>query len=259
MPKQINKIGRDSSKRLADTITSGLADAILREKALNGDFCSWEDLRLRVHGLGEKKIQVLKNAGFEVTPPPPPPPLTEEIDTNVFQENYTVRQNVADRADATWRYRNNHDIYTDFTKAKTLKEDSEVDHVIECQQTNASIASVSEGKRILRSMTAAVENLFNSEKNLNVTTMKINRAKWGPIKRFMSAPTSSGKLVEEFARESCPSLVQDGTWNKIEQAQVLCYDEMLEEAADLSNSAASKHIEELLEHLKGEFGKMGIM
>jgi len=64
MPKDINKIAKASSKRLADTITAKLADEVIRQKTIGGPFTSWENLKNRVDGLGVKKIQSLKDAGF---------------------------------------------------------------------------------------------------------------------------------------------------------------------------------------------------
>ena len=68
MPTNINAIARTSSGRLAETISANLADSIVKDRDLNGDFASFDDLKDRIHGLGPVKIKKLKEAGFIVAP-----------------------------------------------------------------------------------------------------------------------------------------------------------------------------------------------
>ena len=68
MPTNINAIARTSSGRLAQTLSADLADRIVSDRALNGDFASFDDLKGRIHGLGPVKIKKLKEAGFIVAP-----------------------------------------------------------------------------------------------------------------------------------------------------------------------------------------------
>ena len=68
MPTNINAIARTSSGRLADILSANLADSIVKERELNGDFASFEDLQKRIRGLGPVKINKLKEAGFVVAP-----------------------------------------------------------------------------------------------------------------------------------------------------------------------------------------------
>ena len=68
MPTNINAIARTSSGRLADILSANLADSIVKERELNGDFSSFEDLQKRIRGLGPVKINKLKEAGFVVAP-----------------------------------------------------------------------------------------------------------------------------------------------------------------------------------------------
>ena len=61
MPTNINAIARTSSGRLAQTLSASLADSIVKERERNGDYKDYEDLRLRIHGLGPVKVNKLKD------------------------------------------------------------------------------------------------------------------------------------------------------------------------------------------------------
>ena len=47
----INVIALHNSRRLAQTLQPALADAVINERRLNGDFRDFDDLQQRVHGL----------------------------------------------------------------------------------------------------------------------------------------------------------------------------------------------------------------
>ena len=144
----INAIGKASSERLAVCLSADLADAIIRERELQHlDFTSWDDLKHRIHGLGEKKIQKLKDNGFviEETGKTVRSAAAEaggggsshtkggkEKGDDELASLPSIRTDVNCLRDQTWRHRNDKDMYTEKTKnyfKKHTEEKTEVDHV----------------------------------------------------------------------------------------------------------------------------------
>lgn len=143
-----------------------------------------------------------------------------------------VRVQVSKQYTKVWEYREM-DLYTGRGRAQTPTP--EVDHVLEVQLIDFAhvLAYGAVGGRA-GSMAAAqahaqIVDVLNSVINLNVTTKKINCAKRGPftaaINRLNSNHGLRGVTLEQFARQgSARSLVDDGTWARIEGAIVNSYD-----------------------------------
>ena len=161
-----------------------------------------------------------------------------------------LRAPVSNQGNVVWEYRAT-DAYTGRGPEETPKP--EVDHVLEVQLLDfafvLSYGAVGgrEGSMAAAQAHEQIVDVFNGVTNLNVTTKRINCAKRGP---FTSALNRLGSdslrdlKLEQFARQGrARSLVDDGTWARIEGALVNAYDatnhqlseaDMLPRAAELA-------------------------
>ena len=152
-----------------------------------------------------------------------------------------VRVSVSKQSTNVWEYRQM-DLYTGRGRAQTPTP--EVDHVLEVQLIDfAYVLAYGSVGGMPGSMAAAqahaqIVDVLNSVSNLNVTTKKINCAKRGPFTSALNRLNSNhglrGVTLEQFARQgTARSLVDDGTWARIEGAIVNVYN-----ATDLELSEA---------------------
>lgn len=59
---ELNSVSRE---QLSTILTAKLTDRLLEERQ-HGEFTSWDDLHFRMRGLGQKKLNGLRKAGFRV-------------------------------------------------------------------------------------------------------------------------------------------------------------------------------------------------
>jgi len=210
-----------------------------------------------VYGLGPRKVELLKAAKFEVRSTASPAKEkagSEEVDA------VSLRMGVKTMEEQTWRHRSDTCIYTELKKKAVVKMCPEVDHVIECQILNYAHATACRGKPVTRSVTQQTARLVNSQHNLNVTTHEVNQAKKGPFMRFLNQvdkgqPTQP---IEETARESCPDLVDNGNWARIQSSIVQIYDELEAEKAELRDVPVQNHVDSLLGEIHQLMGQMDL-
>tara|TARA_X000001036_G_scaffold24790_1_gene20689 strand:+ start:9326 stop:9946 length:621 start_codon:yes stop_codon:yes gene_type:complete len=145
-----------------------------------------------------------------------------------------LRAPVSAMADAVWSARAGRDAYTHSLRAATVKP--QVDHVLECQLAEASLATAfgaSKGRFGSMASTQVVELLranYNDTFNLNVTSCKVNQSKKGPVVAALNR-LQDGRLravpLEQMARQGRAKwLVDDGTWARIEAEMVGSYDSL---------------------------------
>jgi len=145
-----------------------------------------------------------------------------------------LRAPVSAMADAVWTARVGRDAYTRLARVETAKP--QVDHVLECQLAETSLATAfGASKARFGSMASAqvVELLregYNDVKNLNVTSTKVNQSKKGPMVAALNR-LQDGRLravpLEQMARQGRAKwLVDDGTWARIEKEIVTSYDSL---------------------------------
>jgi hypothetical protein len=242
----INAIANRSSGRLATALSVGMADAILHEKTVGGEFASFADLQRRVHGVGPTAVRNMESGGFVVRPRGghlgsssngSSRSTDSEEDEEVFAELPDLRGEVASLAPQVWRHRRGVDLYTLQHEADVVRcpGGAEVDHAWECQLFNHANAAAAEGMGVgARTIAAqrALKGLVNSRCNLNVTTHAVNRAKWPPIQQWLRARQRGecgGVELADVAREQgrpSAALVDSGDWARIEQAMVSTWDEL---------------------------------
>lgn len=271
--QNINTIGKCSSHRLAGTLTSDMADAIIRYRDLNGgEFENWDDLYEKVHGLGVVKLGKLQSAGFFIE-------RNGTFADEIAKRSVTYRHfpemkiSVHSLKAQTWLYRDNRDNYTNMRQCVMLKHaetnrafKEEVDHVIEAQIFNAANKSVatSDGMGIAyrtRGTQEVLVSMFNNVKNLNVTTNYVNQKKKGPFESFNNDVKRGGsvrKIEDILCRSRARVLLQDGTWNRIEESIVKVYDDLEEDAGAIRAEAQRRHAQRLLEEVNEMLRKMGI-
>lgn len=265
MPQvNINTIGRASSGRLAKVLNAELADEIIKDREIRGEFKDFEDLKERVYGLGDVKIKKLKDEGFVINAAGVGGgAAVADLDTNFPKLR---RGDVSALKDQTWRHRDNKCLYTLLTptkmKSKNLEE--EVDHVIECQvlelANEISGAELGPAYRT-RGTQESLRAMFNNVSNLNVTTQFVNQKKKGPFETWINNKKAgrSNKTIEDILPESkAKVLTDDGTWTNIEKAMVKVYDELEEDAKDFRAEAQRAHAERILEEIKNMMSQMGI-
>jgi len=265
MPQvNINAIGKSSSGRLASVLNAELADEIIKDRELRGEFKDFEDLEERVRGLGPVKIQKLKDANFVINAAGGGGgAAVADLDTHFPGLR---RGDVNKLKDQTWRHRDNKCLYTLLTpsKMKSKNHEEEVDHVIECQVLE--LANKISGDDIgpayrTRGTQESLRAIFNNVSNLNVTTNFVNQKKKGPFETWINNKKAgrSNRTIEDILPDSkAKVLVDDGTWSNIEKAMVKVYDELEEDAKDFRAEAQRAHAERILEEIKNMMSQMGI-
>lgn len=261
----INSMARGSSYRLASTLNANLADAILREKGTNGDFSSFADLKERIYGLGDKKIDKLKAAGFHVA--------TRggrggAAAAEVVRDNSTLRDPGVSRLyDQVFRHRSDRDLYTKLTQRRLEKAETatygkptkgQVDHVWECQVLERANNQAREGRGLYtRGVDSVIKGFVNAETNLNVTTCDVNQKKKGPFMLWLRAQDrGEGGALDDFR---VPQELRDpGHWARIEQSVVKVYDELETNARDLRDARAREHAELLLGEMNSMMTRMDL-
>ena len=286
----INAIGKASSGRLASTLSADLADEICKEKGLNGDYDDFEDLQRRVRGLGPKKIEKLREAGFVVdrrggggvggggggcgggggereekerVAAARPPVDDAAADVN-FPE---LRSDVNSFKAQTWRHRDDCCLYT-LLKQRELKKQGiveEVDHVLECQLLNYANEKLGESMGSAyrtRGSQDHLRALFNNVSNLNVTTHEVNQKKKGPFTIWVhekKALGGSARQLEDILSDSkARSLRDDGTWARITSSMVLAHGELEVDVGNIRAKAQQDQASNILEELKDMMSQMGI-
>ncbi|MBE35388.1 MAG: hypothetical protein CMI16_07520 [Opitutaceae bacterium] len=151
-----------------------------------------------------------------------------------------LRAPVASMAEAVWSARAETDAYTRLARKSTVKP--QVDHVLECQLAEASLATAFGASRArFGSMASSqvVELLrenYNDTFNLNVTSCKVNQSKKGPIVAALNR-LQDGRLravpLEQLARQGKARwLVDEGVWRRIENEMVASYDRLSQRLDD---------------------------
>ena len=232
----INVIALDNSRRLAQVMRPSLADAVIDERRINGNYLDFDDLQRRVHGLGPVMVANLKKAGFRIEARSKTPDDDDDSETAVSD----LRMNVSGMDEQVWRHRENLDLYTQLSQPAviTAPGGAEVDHVWECQLINDAndIASGAGGPASrTRAVQGVAKNLFNGVENLNVTTHAVNQSKKGPFTRWRHQRAKERNVsLDDLVRETDggKSLVDQGHWARISRSVVEVWDE-LEQRKDL--------------------------
>ena len=239
----INGIAKGSSQRLAHALSAGMADDILHEKEVGGEFKDFTDLERRVSGIGPAKVKNMRNAGFFVSPTKRAIVDGAHAEDEVRLED--LRGDVKSLDGTVWRYRNNKDLYTGLSKAKVVELQPEVDHVWECQLVNyanqrAAQALTDAGRRLAahtRGAQSSLKKMVNSRVNLNVTTHEVNQAKKGPFSQWLHRRQKGESLILEDVHLP-RRLVDSGTWARVERSVVNTYKDLEEAAGDHAYSQA---------------------
>ena len=128
-----------------------------------------------------------------------------------------LRGAVTHMEDDVWSFQGK-DLYTLSTRRPL---DSNVDHILEVQIVKRAFEGAPPAGST-RSVKAAVNDVIN----LNVTTDVINQAKKGPFTSFLHRLDTSARFVSvsQYARTSCPDLVDRGVWARIEKSVVEAHD-----------------------------------
>ncbi len=109
-------------------------------------------------------------------------------------------------------------------------------------------------------MQDAVESVFNSVSNLNVTSGEINQSKKGPFTRWRHKVEKGQRCtLEEIVHEQPPgSLVDEGHWARIEGAVVARWDELSELKERLRAKRSREHVGEVLGQMHVMMERMGL-
>ncbi len=108
-----------------------------------------------------------------------------------------------------------------YTLSSRRPQASNVDHILEVQIVKRAFEGAPPAGAT-RSIKAAVNDIIN----LNVTTDAINQAKKGPFTSFLHRLDTPARSVSisQYARTSCPDLVDRGVWARIEKSVVEAHD-----------------------------------
>ena len=155
---------------------------------------------------------------------------SDEIDSD------GLRRVVTHMEDDVWAIRGK-DLYT---LSSRRPHDSNVDHILEVQIVKKAFEGTPPAGAT-RSVKAAVNDVIN----LNVTTDAINQAKKGPFTSFLHRLDTSARSlsVSQYARTSCPVLVDRGVWARIEKSVVEAHDRITAQLN--SQPALSGFVDEL--------------
>ena len=128
-----------------------------------------------------------------------------------------IRGAVTHMEDDVWAIRGK-DLYT---LSSRRPHDSNVDHILEVQIVKRAFEGAPPA-----GATRAIKAAVNDVINLNVTTDAINQAKKGPFTSFLHRLDTSARTVSisQYARTSCPDLVDRGVWARIEKSVVEAHD-----------------------------------
>lgn len=224
----INVISRCSSHRLAQVLEPRVADLVIYEREINGEYTDWQSLRYRVNWLLDEDIKALVDEGFSVS-------VTARgtNSANDAQEptRAHLRENVTRMAEPVWRHRQGIDMYTRCSRSIVEEHSVQVDHVLELQLLeNCREAAYSECDfRVTRAMERGFSKLVNGMQNLNVTRESLNQIKKGPFRAWlMQAEGGECASLEELARRSRlgRQLVDEGTWRRIQDSCVQVWEEL---------------------------------
>jgi len=172
----------------------------------------------------------------------------------------SLRRTVSNKADAVWKQRRDVDMYTNETRAAVCKQHPEVDHVLEVAflQDAQEQACSKEGARAWDGFAAMhmgelLQTVANDVVNLNVTSRMVNQKKKGP---FMSVRNRMRKpggrelrtiSLEQFARTGAArSLVDNGTWTRIESSIVQTWDDFKPRLEDVDEASVHRDTKRLL-------------
>ena len=259
----INVIALHNSRALAQVLPPWLADGIINERRINGDFSSFSDLEQRVRGVGPKTIEALKNARFRIE-------ARKHGDADAPDDIEGVRLNVSSMGEQVWRHRSNIDLYTLLSKSAVVAQRPQVDHVWECQlieDANAAAIAAAVGEGGPASRTRAVQSvvrgLFNGAENLNVTTCTVNQAKKGPITRWRNQRGSDGVTpkIDDLVRNepSGRALVDDGHWERITSSIVKVFDELEGRKEQIRAARPREHADAILTQMHMMMEGMGLV
>jgi hypothetical protein len=146
----------------------------------------------------------------------------EEDESALVPATELRANNVTDKGDAVWAHRGARDVYT---LSQRRPANPNVDHILEIQLLERAAREAPPA-----GATRGVYNAVNDVINLNVTTSRINQSKKGPFTSFLNrmdrADTRGERSLEQYARTSCPHLVDLGHWARIEGAVVRAYEDV---------------------------------
>lgn len=154
---------------------------------------------------------------------------------------FALRDAVTHKAEAVWASRAHVDAYTDAARAATSTP--EVDHILEVQFAETALVRAfrAEPRARADSLATAVcaaelRDALNAVGNLNVTSRRVNQNKKGPFTaalRRLDDDRLRTVSLEQLARQGrAKSLVDDGTWARIERTVVVAYDGLEDRAHD---------------------------
>ena len=180
----------------------------------------------------------------------------------------SMRWDVSKKGNVVWGYRET-DAYTGRGRKETCAMYPQVDHILEVQLGDFAHvhAWCAVGARP-GSMAAAqaheqIAYALNGVTNLNVTTKKINCAKRGPFTSALNRLNSDSLRdlkLEQFARQGrARSLVDDGTWARIEGAIVNAYDATNRQLSEVDMlPRAAEFAERTMEELGSVLDRLGV-
>jgi hypothetical protein len=167
-----------------------------------------------------------------------------------------------------WEIRDWKDLITGLPLDRVEAEKPEVDHVIEIQQhewvfQRALYArGVPVAARTRSADLGVYRALCNDATVLTVTTQRVNRAKKGPIQRFLGGQLDSlkGEPLEAIARTDAKptikEMVDNGSWDRLEKGMVMLWEEHIKRGVEkkFSNEATKTAVIEAMEDLITRMG-----
>lgn len=190
-------------------------------------------------------------------------------DQTVGTRHLVMRASVTSKVGAVWQYRNNIDIYTERSRADTMKP--ECDHSLECQLVEmALVRAFSDHKCVSNSMatiqaTNMLRAVVNDHANLNVTSAKVNQGKKGPFTAALNRVCDDRLRtvhIDQLVRQGRGGwMIDGGTWAKIEKSVVQSYDQMdtsLRGGGIDALPAASQLVDATMEELQQLLHSLGL-
>lgn len=174
-----------------------------------------------------------------------------------MKRQYNLRGNVSQKIEDVWKRRDHKDVYTLFLRSVVEEKDPEVDHVMEIQIINRAFGNAHMKNDSVAANTRDAKGFLfstvNDVDNLNVTPHTVNQAKKGPFTQSLNRILADEQPLglRELASQS---LVDDGTWARIEGAVQEYYDQLIKEVSERAENALTRAFQDELHDLVSTIG-----
>lgn len=189
-----------------------------------------------------------------------------ELPADARRDDLCLRRAVSAKRDAVLARRRSVDAYTDCVVGTSGLQ---VDHVLEIQLAEVALArSLATTRARVGSMATAhatevLGDALNELENLNVTSARINQAKRGPFTAALNRLHSDrlrDVTLEQLARAGrARSLVDDGTWSRIETSIVRSWDAAADALGDVGLMPESRRlVDATCDEVADLLGRLGL-